>query len=82
MFQCGFCEKTTEPGQKKTMRPVELREVEYRGPERRADGSWTKDIVFQGRGYEIVREKASCEPCLKIPVVPKVTHLSEVEEST
>lgn len=79
MFKCGNCGKRSEPGQKRTLRPVELREKQYVGREtyHRADGSVVRSdrLSVQGRGFEIVREEARCEACLKIPIVPKVHHL-------
>lgn len=75
MFRCGFCGKKTEHGQKKTMRAVEKREKQYVRHVLRMDGTPTRETFVEGQGFEIVREMASCESCVKIPVVPKVHHL-------
>lgn len=74
-FKCEFCKKLTEPGEKKTMRPVELREKTYPTTYRR---NGEREVAHSGgQGFEIVREQASCAACLKIPVVPKIHRLGE-----
>lgn len=79
MFKCGFCEKTTEPGEKKAMRAVELREKAYSAPyhEKKSREGVVEVRGHSGRGFEIARESASCVACTKIPVVPKVHHMSD-----
>lgn len=79
MFVCGFCGMQAEHGVKKTMRAVELREKVYPAPfhEKKTRDGVVEVRGHSGRGFEIARESASCEGCLKIPVVPKVHHLSE-----
>lgn len=58
MFNCGFCKKTSEPGEKKTMVPVETREKVYTGT------TYDGRTYEQGRGTEIVRELAACPKCV------------------
>lgn len=64
MFRCGFCKKTSQLGEKKTMIPTETREKNYPRREER-HGFFTDLIDRGGAGREIVKETAACEKCVE-----------------
>lgn len=70
MFFCGFCKKTTQPGETKTMIVTKTRTKEY--PKRYGAGGGVhgdrERVVDQGGvGQEILEEKPACPACaLKI----------------
>ena len=61
MFNCQMCHKTTEPGQKANIVPVETREVTYF---RREFIRGREIMVEEGRGHETVRESMVCDDCV------------------
>jgi hypothetical protein len=62
MFQCGFCKKTSQPGETKTLIVTKTRTKVY--PQRRIGERMGEQVLDQGgTGTEIVEETPACPAC-------------------